>query len=40
MCRIENGNTIVSGNVTGDLGADFEIEIKGIVTLTADDFSL
>ncbi len=38
--RVENGNTIVSGNVTGDLGADFEIEIQGIVNLTADDFSL
>ena len=38
--RFENGNTIVSGNLSGNLGAEFEIEIKGIVTLTADDFSL
>lgn len=35
-----NDKTIIEGNVDADLGADFQIELKGLVTLKATDFVL
>jgi Ca2+-binding RTX toxin-like protein len=34
------GNTIISGDINGDGVADFQIQMAGIVTLSASDFSL
>lgn len=34
------GNTIVQADVDGDGTADFEIELTGLLTLTAGDFLL
>jgi Ca2+-binding RTX toxin-like protein len=34
------GNTFVEGNVDGNLGADFSIQLTGLKTLTSDDFLL
>ena len=36
----EGGNTIIEGNVDGNLAADFSIELTGIKTLSALDFML
>ncbi|EPX85276.1 Calx-beta domain-containing protein [Salipiger mucosus] len=36
--RHEGGNTIVQADFDGDAVADFEIELRGIMDLTADDF--
>lgn len=35
-----NGKTFVLGDVDGDLSADFEIELTGLIALTASDFVL
>jgi hypothetical protein len=35
-----NGDTVVQGNVNNDLGADFQILIKGTHALAASDFLL
>jgi Ca2+-binding RTX toxin-like protein len=36
----ESGNTIISFDVDGDRSADFQIELKGLINLTAADFIL
>ncbi len=38
--RLEGGNTIVEADFDGDGQADFEIELTGIMSLSADDFLL
>ncbi len=35
-----NDKTIIEGDVTGDGRADFQIELKGLIGLTAADFLL
>jgi Ca2+-binding RTX toxin-like protein len=37
---IANDKTVISGDVDGDMVADFQIELTGLVTLTANDFIL
>jgi serralysin len=35
-----NDKTIVEGDVNGDTRADFQIELKGLITLSTTDFVL
>ncbi len=35
-----NDKTIIEGNIDANLGADFQIELRGLVTLKATDFIL